>query len=467
MPTITSGTLASGDTAAFTETFDTKNVGIGKTLTAAGSVNDGNGGSNYALTFLVSTAGAIAQRAITVTAAAYSKVYDGATTAAAAPTVTSGSLATGDTAAFSESYVNKNVGTSLTLTPAGSVSDGDNGSDYAVTFVVNGTGQITARAITVTAQLDVKSYDGKTTAYFPTPTAPIYPVITSGSLASGDAAAFTESFGSENYDLSDPLTPAGSVNDGNNGANYTVSFASTTGLIRSERSPSRPPPTARSTTARPAPRACLPSPAAAWWPAKWAPGPRPTTTGTRAPARRSPRPVRSPTATAAATTASTSSPLPPARSARGRSISRRSPGPRPTTALCRRRGAARCQLRRDIQPRHDHAPQHVRVLHRLDREHGQDARPDRLRQRRQRRQQLLGDLGQQYHRRDHGVDDGQQVRGRHHPDDLHHGRQQLHHRRDGRGRQRRHRDQLQRHRPARQRRFGAGRAREPRLDQWL
>ena len=50
MPTVTSGSLAPGDTAAFSETFDTQNVGIGKTLTASGSVNDGNGGNDYAVT---------------------------------------------------------------------------------------------------------------------------------------------------------------------------------------------------------------------------------------------------------------------------------------------------------------------------------------------------------------------------------------------------------------------------------
>ena len=50
MPTITSGSLAAGDTATFSESFDTKNVGIGKTLTPTGSVNDGNGGKNYDVT---------------------------------------------------------------------------------------------------------------------------------------------------------------------------------------------------------------------------------------------------------------------------------------------------------------------------------------------------------------------------------------------------------------------------------
>ena len=128
------GRLVSGDTAAFTETFDTRNAGTGKTLTAAGSVNDGNGGNNYAVTFVTNTTGQITARAITVTAADSTKVYDGTTSAAATPTITAGSLAAGDTAAFSETFDTKNAGTGKTLTAAGSVNDGNSGNNYAVTF---------------------------------------------------------------------------------------------------------------------------------------------------------------------------------------------------------------------------------------------------------------------------------------------------------------------------------------------
>ena len=50
LPLITSGTLAAGDTSGFLETFNNKNVGTGKTLTASGAVVDGNSGNNYAVT---------------------------------------------------------------------------------------------------------------------------------------------------------------------------------------------------------------------------------------------------------------------------------------------------------------------------------------------------------------------------------------------------------------------------------
>ena len=125
-PTI-SGTLAGSDTATFSETYATKNVGTALTLNATGSVNDGNSGSNYNVTLTPFTTGVISARAITVTATANSKIYDGTTSAAALPTI-SGTLAGSDTSAFSETYNTENAGTGLTLTAAGSVNDGNGGS---------------------------------------------------------------------------------------------------------------------------------------------------------------------------------------------------------------------------------------------------------------------------------------------------------------------------------------------------
>jgi hypothetical protein len=136
--------LVGRDTPAFTESYGSRNEGTGLTLTPTGSVNDGNGGHNYAVTFVANTTGVITARAITVTAATNTKTYDGTTSAAATPAVTAGSLVSGDAAAFTESYGSPDVGTRLTLTAAGSVNDGYGGQNYAVTYVANTTGQITA-----------------------------------------------------------------------------------------------------------------------------------------------------------------------------------------------------------------------------------------------------------------------------------------------------------------------------------
>src|SRR5262249_30790831 len=102
--------------------------------------------NNYTVTFTSNTAGVITPRPITVTAAPNTKVYDGTTAAAATPTVTSGSLPAGDTPAFTETYDTTALGTRKTLTPCGSVSDGNGGQNDAVTFVGSATGVITARS---------------------------------------------------------------------------------------------------------------------------------------------------------------------------------------------------------------------------------------------------------------------------------------------------------------------------------
>ena len=46
-------------------------------MTPGGTVNDGNGGNNYACTFTPVTSGTITALAITVTAVADTKTYDG------------------------------------------------------------------------------------------------------------------------------------------------------------------------------------------------------------------------------------------------------------------------------------------------------------------------------------------------------------------------------------------------------
>ena len=87
----------------------------------------------------------ITPRSITVTAAPNTKGYDGTTTASAIPTITSGSLVNGDTANFIEKYSTRNAGTDLTLTPSGTVNDGNDGNNYTYTFVPASTGVITPR----------------------------------------------------------------------------------------------------------------------------------------------------------------------------------------------------------------------------------------------------------------------------------------------------------------------------------
>src|SRR6185369_10852739 len=124
-------------------------------------------------------------RALTVTGAATSKTYDGGTSSATAPTITTGAVQAGDTASFIEVYDNKNVGTGKTMTPSGTVTDGNSGKNYSYTFVTSTNGTITARALTVTGAATSKTYDGGTSSA-------TAPTITTGAVQAGDTANFIE-----------------------------------------------------------------------------------------------------------------------------------------------------------------------------------------------------------------------------------------------------------------------------------
>jgi autotransporter-associated beta strand protein len=207
--------LITGDTPNFSEIFDNKNAGTGKTLFPQGSVNDGNSGGNYAVSFVNDTTGVITALPITVTAVSATKVYDGTTNSSASPNI-SPALVLGDTSEFSEAYDTKNVGTGKTLIPGGQARDGNGGLNYSVTFVNDTTGSITAMGITVTAVATTKVYDGTTSSPGDPTIAPF--------LAVGDISGFIQTYDNKNVGSGKTLTPSGSVLDGNNGANYDVTF---------------------------------------------------------------------------------------------------------------------------------------------------------------------------------------------------------------------------------------------------
>ncbi len=224
------GTLQTGDavTLAGIETFDNKNAGTSKVLTPTGTViNDGNGGANYAISYVTDLTGVITTAPLTVTTQTDTKTYDGTTSSLVLPVV--GTLQTGDavTLAGIETFDNKNAGTSKVLTPSGTViNDGIGGADYSVTYVTDATGVITTAPLNVTAITDIKVYDGTTGSS-------VLPVV--GTLQTGDAVTLAGilAFDTRNIGTEKVLTPSGTViNDGNGGANYTVNFVTdATGVI--------------------------------------------------------------------------------------------------------------------------------------------------------------------------------------------------------------------------------------------
>ena len=151
-PTLTPA-LASGDTTtALSQSFQTTTAGTSnKTLIPAITIEDGNGGANYAVTLSNFTTGTINPKSITVAAVNATKTYDGTTTAPGTPTITP-TLASGDTTSvLSQSFAIATAGISnKTIIPAITINDGNGGNNYAVTLANFTTGTINKATAIVT-----------------------------------------------------------------------------------------------------------------------------------------------------------------------------------------------------------------------------------------------------------------------------------------------------------------------------
>jgi gliding motility-associated-like protein len=198
--------------------YDNKHMGTGKTITITGLDLAGSAKNNYRLNIFTAT-GTIIAKAINVTAQTETKVYDGTTTSGITPIT--GALATGDDIATQPKQVfdDRNVGTSKVLTPSGLlINDGNNGANYAVTYVNHNAGTITAKAINVTAQTDAKVYDGITASN-------INPITDALAIGDNISTQPKQTFDNRNAGTSKVLTPSGLViNDGNSGGNYHVTY---------------------------------------------------------------------------------------------------------------------------------------------------------------------------------------------------------------------------------------------------
>jgi YDG domain len=227
------GTLFPGDvvTWSITASFQSKTVGnhvlVNSTLTIGGAQ-----AADYRVLLNPSQLMAnITPAAVTVTGiTANSKMYDG-TTAATINTggATLAGVFSGDSVslvktAATGAFTSMNAGTSLTVMVSGLTLSGIDASDYTVTQP-SISANITARPLTITAVTNTKTYDSTTTAA-PTPTV--------SGLAAGDSVTgLAEVFSDRNAISTKALSvSAYTINDGNNGNNYTVTtLTNTTGVI--------------------------------------------------------------------------------------------------------------------------------------------------------------------------------------------------------------------------------------------
>ncbi|MCY1169230.1 YDG domain protein [compost metagenome] len=160
--------LIAGDVVAVSATglFSDKNAGAGKTVNLSSSYSGADVG-NYAITGQATTTASISQASLTLSSADVVKTYDGSTSAAGVAVITGGALFGSDAlSGGSFAFSDKNAGAgNKTVTAAGvTVSDGNGGNNYNVSYVSNTSSTINKADLTVTATGVNKVYDGTTQA---------------------------------------------------------------------------------------------------------------------------------------------------------------------------------------------------------------------------------------------------------------------------------------------------------------
>ena len=160
---ITSGALASGHTITVTNSGTITNVGTATNTVSSVVIKDASGNnvtSNYTIIKQTNTL-TITARPITITGGSKSKVYDGTALTYSNASLTSGSLASGQTATYSASGSITNVGTANNV-PSVIIKNNsgtDVTSNYNITKV-NGTLTVTNATMAVSKSNYSGTYDG-------------------------------------------------------------------------------------------------------------------------------------------------------------------------------------------------------------------------------------------------------------------------------------------------------------------
>lgn len=214
-PKIASGTLADGDRlASATLRFASPHAGDGVALEVAGVRIVDRLGAEVTDQYALTTSGAsgrIRPLAVSVRASPDSKVYDGTTDSALAPSISPPTLP--DTFSATQRFADRHAGTAKRLIPSLELAPGTRASDYEIVLVESDAGLISPRPITVRAVAQTKIYDG-------TNDSTLEPTFDPPPVA-GDVARFRQAFVSEKPGAR-RFTIEGSVADGNGGRDYRV-----------------------------------------------------------------------------------------------------------------------------------------------------------------------------------------------------------------------------------------------------
>ena len=225
--TVDLGGVVVGDdlAASATLTFSDKNAGTGKTVTVSGATLSGADAGNYTVTLPASALGDILQKAITGTATVGTKTYDGNTNGSGS--IVLNGVVAGDDVGGSATFAfsDKNAGTGKTVTVAGGTLNGADAGNYTLTLPASVLGDILQKAITGTATVATKTYDGNTND---SGTVALSGVVAGDDV--GGSATFT--FDDKNAGADKIVAVSGAMLSGTDAGNYTVTLpASVSGDI--------------------------------------------------------------------------------------------------------------------------------------------------------------------------------------------------------------------------------------------
>ena len=221
--------------------FTNSNAGSGnRTVTVSGVVaNDGNSGANYIISYASNTTSTINPAALTISALAQTKVYDGTTlvpslalgTGYGVSGLVGGESLSSVTLAYANANVSRNgagaVLSDKVITANGAVATaGTDLANYAVSYVGNTASTITPAPLKVTLLDIIKAYDSMTAA---TGTPIVVAdgttrLIGSNTLSGGTFAYVNPDAGTNKTVQVSNVT----INDGNNGGNYAIAYVSNT-----------------------------------------------------------------------------------------------------------------------------------------------------------------------------------------------------------------------------------------------
>jgi len=232
--------------ADVTAVYDSKNAGS-RTVNYSGITLTGADAGNYSIEAAAEGKGTITAAPLTITFADINKQYDGTTNTVAGQGTLNGVLGEDNVsyaADVTAVYDSKNAG-SRTVNYSGITLTGADAGNYSIEAAAEGKGTITAAPLTLTVNDTSKEYDGTTAApgaEYQVTAGRLFgdDTLQGGSFAYADAAAGTGK----------TVTLTGvTVNDGNDGKNYTINVVNSTNSTITPKAEPAPEPTPAPTPA--------------------------------------------------------------------------------------------------------------------------------------------------------------------------------------------------------------------------